>query len=313
MRKDTAVGSGRRSALLAALSLAALAALAAAVPASAAAAPSSAAFAVPGSNGFRLDVASEGGELTAIVSERRPPVTTFSRGGRLRPADPGNGAASIYYAHAGGGGARRIEATLGRLGRIAVAFHPSGAVRVTALGPGAGCGGPARIVRRLGTFTGLVEFRGEGGYTTVRATRARGSVGTPAPHCAALAGASSAGASAAGRRGRVVLRAVNRRAGTSFEARRSGAGVAFLATLRERVDGGLVVLRRAYARAPRTAFSFDAALTAARVRPPAPFTGSARYRDGAAARWRGSLRATFPGVTLPMTGPGFRTELGARR
>ncbi|HVY97004.1 MAG TPA: hypothetical protein VHA54_08605 [Solirubrobacterales bacterium] len=288
----------------------AAAVLALAAPAAAGAAQAvgaaSAAFTIRGSYGFRLDVESQAGAVTVVASERRPPVAGFAPSGRLRPADTGNGASSIYYARAAAPGPERVEATLGALGRIAVSFHPSGAVRVTELRGGAGCERRARIVRRLGTFTGLVEFRGEDGYTAVRATSAAGSVGTPLPRGCATAAAAPART--------VVLAAANRRAGTSFEAKTTRMGVAFLATLRERLDGGLVVLRRAYAGAPSRSFSFDDALASARVTPPAPFTGSARYLAGAGpgGSWTGTLEATFPGATLPMTGPGFRARLGAR-
>lgn len=266
----------------------------------------SAAFAVRASNGFSLDVESVGGLVTVVASERRPPVATFSRDGVPRPAGGGNGAASIYRVRGASRDPRRVDVALGQLGRISVSFHPSGRSRVTQLGEAAACGGPRRIVRRLGTFRGTVEFRGEAGYTSVAATSAPGSVGTPLP--AACAGASAAPRAA-------VLSAVNRRTGTRFEAVTTGSGAAFVATWRERLGGGLVVSRRAYAGAPRSAFSFDRDLTSARVAPPAPFSGTAHFGAGGAdaARWRGGLRATFPGVAIPMTGPGFEARLGAVR
>ncbi|HKO37708.1 MAG TPA: hypothetical protein VJU14_05010 [Solirubrobacterales bacterium] len=275
----------------------------------AASASSSAAFSVRGSNGFRLDVESAGERLTLVASERRPPVATFSRAGVPRPAGASNGAASIYRLRARRSDPGRIEVGLGRLGRIAVDFQPSGRTRVTRLGPrdGAlGCGRSVKIVRRLGTFVGVVEFKGEGGYTSVRVGRAPGSVGTPLPSGCAGASRSPRGA---------ALTAVDHRSGTRFEARTTKAGAAFLATWRERLGGGVVVSRRAYAGAPRGAFGFDEDLTSARVRPPAPFTGSARYLGGAAdaGRWQGSLRATFPGAAIPLTGAGFRAGLVATR
>lgn len=284
-------------------------------------APTSAAFAVAASNGFRLDVESEAGKIVVVASERHPPIATFTRGGRPRPADPSNGAASIYRGRAVASRPGRIEADLGGLGRIALSFHPTGTVRVTGLGrAAAACAGSSRVVRRLGVFTGLVEFRGEGGYTAVRATRVRGSVGTPLPPGCAAGAASVAGVAARARRARsprhVVLTAVDHRTGTGFEAKTTAMGVAFLATLRERLAGGLVVLRRAYAGAPAGSFSFAGGLGSARVSPPAPFAGSARYVAAHSSRsgsWSGDLEVTFPGGTVPMTGPGFQTWLGARR
>ena len=265
---------------------------------------SSAAFGLTASNGFSLDIESEGGKVTIVASERRPPIATFSAAGRPRPAGTGNGASSIYRARGATASPNLIEARLGGLGRISVAFHPSGKVHVTRLdarGRAGACARPARIVRRLGTFTGSIEFEGEDGYTSVRATSARGSVGTPLPPgCAA---------------GRAVLSAVNPRAGTRFEATTTDMGVAFRAILEQRLEGGVVVSRRAYAGAPRGTFAFDNALTSARVSPPAPFSGVARYAAGRPrpGSWAGSLSVTFPGATIPMTGPGFQARLGAGR
>lgn len=282
-------------------------------------APSSAAFTLPGSNGFTVDVGSERGRVTVAVSERRPPIATFSRDGRPLPADTGNGASNLYFARAAGTDPKAIETRLGGLGTISVAFRSSGRTAVTVLGAGedGGCAAPARIVRRLGTFVGTIRFRGEDGYTAVEETRARGSVGTPLP------GACEAKRSAPAVRmrspwadpGAAVLGATNRRAGTSFEAATTATGIAFRASREERLPDGLVVVRRAYAGAPPSTFSFNRALSWAKVKPPAPFSGVARYRagDGGGASWKGSLRATFPGVNVPMAGAAFRASLGPGR
>lgn len=277
----------------------------------------SAAFTLRGSNGFSIDVASVRGKVAVIASEHGPPIPTYAPSGRLRPADTSNGAASIYYAPARmpAGVATRVEARLGRLGEISVAFHPSGEVRVTKAGPGAGaCAGQLRLVRRLGTFTGSVEFRGEDGYTTIEASSARGSVGTPVP--AGCAAASLRTGADAARRG-AVLHAVDRSDGVRFEAATGDFfGASFLATVTERQPSGLVVMRRAYVGAPPGAFAFDDALASARVKPPAPFLGVARYASRSGSRgghWRGGLRVTFPGASVPLTGPGFRARLGPRR
>lgn len=288
--------------------------LAGAFPVSASA--SSAAFTVQGSNGFSIDVGSEGGGVVLAASERRPPFATFSSDGRPRPAGTANGAASVYYAQ-GSGGAHRIEARLGALGRISVRFRPSGRKRVTVLRGGAAavsCAAPRRIVRRLGTFTGTIEFRGEDGYTEVATTRARGSVGTPLP--ARCGGAASASRAAPWPEpGSAVLGAVDERAGISFRAATTATGAGFRATLRERRPDGLVVLRRAVAGAPPSTFSFDRGLTAARVKPPAPFSGVGHFRarPGGGVSWSGNLRVTFPGLNVAMTGPGFATRLGPGR
>ncbi len=266
----------------------------------------SAAFTVRGSHGFSIDVESSGGRVRIIASDAGPPLPTFSRTGRPRLASSGNGASSVYELRTPPAPPRLIEAPLGELGRISVRFRPSGRKRVTRLDRHAGpfpCDGGTQIVRALGTFVGTVEFRGEGGYTSVETRRARGSVGTPLP-----AGCSERPHPS----GRAVLHARDREAGTRFRAKMTDTGVAFLATRRERLDGGVVVTRRAYAGCPPDSFSSDADLSAARVWPFAPFSGVGRYRAGGGRpRWSGNLRATFPGGTIPLTGPGFRADLGA--
>jgi hypothetical protein len=302
---------------LAAVLVGAALSLALAPPSAPAADPAagvSAAFTLRGSNGFAIDVGAEAGAVVLAASERRPPIATFAPDGRPRPAATVNGAASIYYARGAGAGATEVRARLGGLGRIEVSFRPSGRTRVTVLRVGKhGCAEPVRIVRRLGTFTGTIRFQGEDGYTAVEATEAPGSVGTPLP---AGCGGGAASASAAWPDpDSAVLSAANRRAGTSFRASTTDTGVSFLAVLKERLPGGVVVSRRAYAGAPPSTFSFDRGLGRARVKPPAPFSGSARFDASARgpARWSGNLRATFPGVNLPMTGPGFRPQLGPAR
>lgn len=280
--------------------------------------PLSGSFSLRGSNGFRLNVESRDGLVTILVSERRPPIATFAGNGAPRPAVAGNGAASIYRLRVSGRDPRRIQAPLGRVGTISVSFRPSGRSRVTRwpAGPGA-CGHPTRLVRRLGTFVGTVEFHGEGGFTSVEATRARGSIGTPLPSdCAGGPGSSARlGLPLAGSPGRVVLSAVNGRSGTRFEARTTARGAAFRATWRERLEEGIAVTRQAYAAASRSAFTYAGDLGSARVAPPAPFAGSARYRAAAdgAGRWTGNLTATFPGAAAGMTGPGFRAQLRGGR
>jgi hypothetical protein len=321
-RRRSGIFGARPFARVGAAAFLALFAHAAAAPAADAAPDpgrtASAAFSLGASNGFTLDVESRGAAVTVVASERRPPVATFSRAGAPRPASSDNGAASIYYARGASAQPGDIEARLGRLGQISVSFRPSGRSRVTTLAPGAAglaCGRPIRIVRRLGAFVGRIEFSGEDGYTEVLAARARGSVGTPLPRDCGDSSRLLSRTAATPRH--PLLRAVDHRAGTRFEARTSGAGVAFVATWRERLEDGLVVSRRAYAGAPRSAFGFDRQLRTARVTPPAPFSGTARYSAAAGAEdpavWSGSLSATFPGVAVPMTGPGFRARLEAAR
>jgi hypothetical protein len=277
----------------------------------------SASFSVPGSNGFALDVSSQGGEVTVIASERQPPVATFGPDGRPRPAAPVNGASSVYTASTESAGPGVVDVGLGEIGSIAVRFRPSGRVRVSDLGRV--CGRHLRIVRRLGTFTGTISFRGEGGYTSVAATSARGSVGTPMPAACKRGEAPGSPSRPLFRRGRgaspapsgtALLTAFDPGSGSGFRAATGPGGVRFRARVEERTAGGVTVVRRAYAGAPADAFAFNSALTRAVVRPPAPFAGDARFETkSAGVVWRGSLRVTFPGLSVAMAGPGFRPSL----
>jgi hypothetical protein len=278
--------------------------------------PQSASFSVRGSNGFVVDVTGESGAITVITSERRPPIPTFGPSGRLRSAGRGNGASTVYTALATATGPEVVDAGLGAFGRIAVRFRPSGR-RVSSVAQA--CGRPIRVVRRLGVFVGTISFEGEEGYTTVAATSARGSVGTPLPpDCGSPRSTSGAAvASSASPQGRLVgsigdgavLSAADPRTGSSFRAAPGTGGVRFSARVEERTADGVTVVRHAQAGAPASAFDFNRALTWAAVTPPAPFSGNARFAAGAGVRWTGSLRVTFPGLSVPLTGPGFRSRL----
>jgi hypothetical protein len=277
--------------------------------------PQSASFSLRGSNGFVLDVTSEGGEVTVIASERRPPVATFTASGRPRSAATGNGASSVYTAPPKSAGPGTVDAGLGALGRIAVQFRPSGR-RIVSTARRV-CGRPLRIVRRLGTFVGTIRFEGEAGYTAVAAASARGSVGTPLPSDCGAPGSSPGAAVVSSpstllrplARG-AVLFAEDPRRGSRFRAAPAAGGVSFRARVEERNDDGVTVVRRAQAGAPTSAFDFDPALSWAAVRPPAPFSGTARFAARAGTHWTGSLRVTFPGLSVPLTGAGFRARLG---
>lgn len=278
------------------------------------AAPRSASFSLSGSNGFVLDVTGEGGEVTVIASERQPPVPTFTPSGRPRSAGTGNGASSVYIAPAKAAAPAAIDAGFGALGRIAVHFRPSGRRIVTVVRRA--CGRPIRVVRQLGTFAGTIRFEGEEGYTAVAATSARGSVGTPLPPACASASAGAPGVPSSTPAllrplaGAAVLSVDDPRTGSNFRAAPRPGGIDFRARVEERNADGVTVVRRAQAGAPASTFAFNPALSWAAVAPPAPFSGSARFAAHARIRWTGSLRVTFPGLSVPLTGAGFRAALG---
>jgi hypothetical protein len=295
-----ALGEGRPSAALAG-------------PAAQAGAEASAAFTVHGSNGFTLNVKSERGMVTLVAADRRPPVATFSRTGVPLPANPGNVASSTYVAFGASPDPHEIDVPLGKVGRISVSFRPSGKVRVTELGsdPAArGCAGPTRIVRRLGTFSGTIEFRGEHGYTTVAARKAEGSIGTPLGRVCLEPAAGGGIARSASLEGDAVLTALSHRAGVQFEAVTTGAGVAYTASSVSPLGFNMVVSRSAQALAPKRSFAFDDLLHSARIQPPPPFSGKAGYELRQGPVWAGDLSVEFPGASVSLTGPDYRATLG---
>lgn len=284
----------------------------------------SAEFTAPGTNGYSLDVKSEMGVMTITAADELPPVATISAGGRLRPANRSSIAASTYTVFGQSRDPNAIDADLGPLGRISVVFQPSGAVHVNKLDlsdKSKRCVAPRRIVRRLGTFTGRIEFAGENGFTTVNLTSARGSVGTsPFRDCTTLRHQRAPEGPLAQREPPGATLQVINRAGADrgasasmFAATAKGREASFFAAMVEPITPGLVVYRTAQASAGRSSFVFHDPLTFAAVTPPAPFSGRALFHrkgsSGGSGRWSGTLRVHFPGFEVPVTGPTFSARL----
>jgi hypothetical protein len=271
----------------------------------------SAEFTVPASNGYTLDVKSERGQLTLIAFRESAPVAHITDAGRLLPAGEGNYASATYYAPATGG-PEAIAADLGPLGRIDVAFQPSGQTRVTHLsqrGKSTDCTFPHRIVRRLGTFVGTISFHGENGYTSLDLASAPGSIGTsPFRNCSTKRGTVSREGVFGQAGPDVFLSAADPPSHISFGASTLGPGSGFFASFVELLPSGLAVIRAAQAHASG-ALAFDPGRHVATLRPPAPFSGAATYRRDAAHPWSGSLAVDFPGVTVPLTGPSFKAQM----
>lgn len=274
----------------------------------------SAEFTVPASNGYTLDVKSEDGQLTVLAFRSAAPVAHISDADQLLPAGEDDYAAARYFAPTTAG-AEAIDASLGALGEIDVAFQPSGQTRVTHLDLSdkrKGCNAPSRIVRHLGTFSGRISFHGENGYTAVDVTSAAGSIGTsPYRTCSTKSGSRErkfvfvrAGPDA-------FLNTSDPEAHVSFNASTLGPGAGFYASFVEVLPGGIVVIRTAQAVARGEAFVLNAERHIVTLQPPAPFSGTATYRGGAGGSpsWSGSLAVAFPGLTVPLTGPSFKAQL----
>jgi hypothetical protein len=202
----------------------------------------------------------------------------------------------------------RLDAGLGRFGRIGVSFHqgiPGVASvedtladrrgrRPKAFAPSSLILGSCSTAQSgsNGRLEGRIRFRGEDGYARVGARSAHGFMETVETRC-----------QEGGELHGVALNA--RSDGVRFEALRlrprwrSARG--FFATEKKSV-GEVAIMR--------LAFTFDSALTSAHLEPPGPiFSGFADFASP--SEWTGSLAASFPGDPhAPLAGVGFSARLG---
>lgn len=242
----------------------------------------------------------------------------------------GSGDGVLLYVTRGGGRAltgyvargtvtpRRLQASFGKYGEVAMRFRPSaGSARQ---GPNRHCAGAGRFASRTGVFVGSLRFRGEGGYVSVNAHRAKGLVSGVAPQCER--GQSDRREERAIRPSQrrpwgldpSFLSASWRRAITSASLGVIGFGEKslFVATA-EQSEGSVAKIRFAFGLGGKKAFTVDDALTTARVSPPAPFKGTGTYRAAAdgTTTWSGTLSVGFPGAgRFALAGPPFTAAVG---
>ncbi len=246
---------------------------------------------------------------------------------------------TTYLAH-GRVTPRSIEASFGDRGRIAVRFHSSG--RRLHAGRRAGCKRPnGAAIADLGTFDGVLLFRGEGGFTSVDAhripgrsvdlgalfacllgvspqsdaalPRAHAPLGIRLPGLVAQGGGPAVPSvpthpSSGPRSTTLVADSKAALARVLFAAQVRGDGRPRFLAVDQASEGGLGIVRLAYARGGATAFSFDDVLSSATVSPPPPFDGVADLRRGPRNEksWSGSLAASFLGAPhLSLTGSPF--------
>jgi hypothetical protein len=224
---------------------------------------------------------------------------------------------------------QRLEANFGRFGRVSVRFTGGPPHRRSR---NKGCNLERESTRR-GSFAGTIRFRGEEGFTTVSASRARGSVvrtiDALCPHAKP----------APPRRGRAPLSAPDEDTlhttvieagrkepdgGTGFfyissngvfngEPERGAVGLASAETFERR--GRIEIERRGTFEMPARSLAVEepaAGVQAAMLAPPSPLAGSAEYSKEAdePAIWSGDLRVSLPGAeSLSLAGPGFESLL----
>jgi hypothetical protein len=203
-----------------------------------------------------------------------------------------------------------IRARLGTLGRVDMVLNRSGRDKTV---------NPPCIHHpesfETGTYEGVFEFDGEGGFTDARATRV-----AAVPPLAVFSrpigcnGGSSGEAFGPGEPGARLLGvsfANGRTLKFQINKNRPGGKTIFTASLAER-RGGIKVFREIDGVAPAGAFHYDPKVRTATLGPPAPFTGTAhltRSRNSLSPLISGDLRLTFPGHTARLTGPGVHVSL----
>jgi len=199
-----------------------------------------------------------------------------------------------------------IQANLGDLGEISVAFHTSG--QLTTARPS--CGGKS-VSFDPGIYEGTIDFHGEEGYTEVEATSVPGD-----PEfwlnifCPALGGG---GGSSGGSLPGAELHVRNPQLGPEFSVtkNRPSAPAHFEVVVSEHVNG-ISIKRYVAMPMPPGTFRFDRRLRTATLHPPAPFAGTGRFVRGkkAGKRWSGDLMVDMPGrADVPLTGSALRATL----
>lgn len=201
-----------------------------------------------------------------------------------------------------------IRADLGGLGRVHLVLHLSGQEKTV----DAGCLPPERY--EAGTFEGIVEFNGEGGFTQARVNRVPGR-----PTLALNAGrfchqhgnGESRGPGQPGARLAGVSYAHGHALRFQINKNRPGGKTLFSATLRER-RGEVQIFRELEGIAPAGAFHYGEHLRTATLSPPTPFAGSAtltRRKNSVSPRFTGNLTVAFPGRSVRLAGPGVHVSL----
>lgn len=210
----------------------------------------------------------------------------------------------------------RLRARFGDLGSISMRFQGGTVTRPH------GCHGRHRFLIRHGAFVGSFRFRGEGGYVSIAARRAKGTAREVAPSCLGRRPARAARAGVPHSEG-VKQRPEYgyvfgswRHAGSSAAvlASKSRQGKTELIATQEAIRGAMSITRLAFAETGAKSLRTNDSLTRAWLDGvPAPFAGQGRYVAAADGHrtWEGSLTVDFPGLAgFPLTGPDYEPQAG---
>jgi hypothetical protein len=185
-----------------------------------------------------------------------------------------------------------IAADLGRLGSLDLNFVPSG--RPTK--QHSRCD-PQQVEFDSGFYEGQIEFKGEEGYTEVHASRAPGELRVGLNLlCAGGPAVEGSGGNSPGARLRVRRHLRTGDLVLDVRANSPTRPAYFGASIEER-SPGLAVIRGVAATGAIASFDYDVPARSARLAPPLPFEGVARFYKSGERRGRlhGRLTVDFPG------------------
>jgi hypothetical protein len=246
--------------------------------------------------GFRLQ-ASNG--YTLVVSALGP---TYRRGTLLLTV--GKRGQEVSYEAPATVTETSIHSDLGALGEIAVEFQRSDQAASVR------CDEERQPIRfDSGSWVGTIDFHGEERFTDVEATSAPGYLERAA--LGAFCGGVSFGGSGGGKGAALYVRNPGLGPGLSVYKHRPGAAALIIAYLSEWIEG-IRIDRSTGEWMPGRDFSYAPDLRTARLAPPGPFSGTARFDLGekAGRRWSGDLTVDMPGrADVPLTGPLLRASL----
>jgi hypothetical protein len=238
-------------------------------------------FRLPASNGYSLhalafdgDPRGEHDELILLVGRKGAGATYFA----LRHVEVTE---------------TTIAADLGRLGSIDLHFVPSG--RNKKEHPS--CEPRQSVEFDSGFYEGRIDFEGEEGFTAVHATRAPGELQLGL-NLICPGGSISEGFGGHAPGARLHLRRPWSDGSVELQARKNSPSrpTRVEASIEERREG-LFTFRYVAATGAPAAFDYDVPAQFARLAPPSPFSGSARFeRSGKGpGRLHGALSVDFPG------------------
>jgi hypothetical protein len=260
---------------------------------------------LPSSNGYRLAIFGTPGAPVALELTKRTEkgiqYTTYSIDGAVTP--------------------REIKGNFGRFGRIDVSFRPNR----PGGRPSRGCGSKG-LTRERGTFVGTIRFRGEQGYSSASATRAKGTVlhfcsraskpwrnplqrtvprASPAFYEISLV--------AEAERGRQEIELQSETVSPLGADGTLADPTTVVSAEIEEEQSRIGIKRTAIVLAePPTPSPLGATPTTALLTLPNPFSGTGSYREeaGVPASWTGDLRVDLPGAeNQPLVGPDFTAVL----